>query len=286
MPVSPCGEDCLTHQGDDRAGLARVLLRLGRVFAALIVGLLVAAILPTVPERARTSFVRGWFRAFLSSFGIRHELTGTENLTGGLVVSNHVSWLDIAVLQAIHPMRLVAKTEVRSWPVIGSLADRVGTVYLDRDRLTTLPAAVRTVADALREGATVGAFPEGTTWCGLARGRCRPAVFQAAVDAGVRVWPVALRFRGQDGQRTTAAAFIGDMTLIRSVWLVLRTRRLVIDVLIMPGLDPVLGRGELARRAARAISSACAAGDPLPAIVDVPAPIPDQAVRLVARRPG
>ncbi len=75
------------------------------------------------------------------------------------------------------------------------MAGLVGTVYIDRDRLSALPGAVSTIADELRAGSVIGTFPEGTTWCGTASGPFRPAVFQAALDAGARMQPVAVRFR-------------------------------------------------------------------------------------------
>src|SRR5437016_1315625 len=162
--------------------------------------------------RTRERLIQTWFRRLLDAFGVRYVVHGEENLAGqgGLFVSNHVSWLDVVALQAVRPMRVLAKTEVRSWPVIGPLAGRAGTLYIDRDRLTALPDAVHTIADALRGGAAVGAFPEGTTWCGVASGRYRPAVFQAAVDARARVRPIAMRFLTGDGTQTTVAAFVGD----------------------------------------------------------------------------
>jgi 1-acyl-sn-glycerol-3-phosphate acyltransferase len=260
MPVSPCGAGCMPRRGAvGKAGLHRVALRLGRVLGAILAGTALALAIPVFPARMRERLVRRWFRGLLVSFGVRYTLHGEDRLvgTGALFVSNHVSWLDVVVLQAVRPMRLVAKEEVRSWPVIGRLADRVGTLYIDRERLTTLPRSVRAIADALREGAAVGAFPEGTTWCGLAAGQYRPAVFQAAVDAGARVQPMALRFRVEDGRRTTAAAFVGDATLLDSVLTVLRTRGLLIEVFVLPELDAerVADRRELARRAQDAVAA-------------------------------
>lgn len=261
MPMSQCGAGCMPRRGSaGTAGMPRVALRLGRVLGAMLVGVVLALAIPAFPPRTRERLIRRWFRGLLTSLGIRYALYGEERLgtAGGLFVSNHVSWLDVVVLQAVRPMRLVAKTEVRTWPLIGPLAGRVGTLYIDRDRLTALPHAVRAVAGALRADAAVGAFPEGTTWCGLAAGRYRPAVFQAAVDAGVRVQPMALRFRTDDGRRTTAAAFVGDATLVDSVLRVLRTRGLLIEVFVLPELDArrVADRKELARRAEAAVAAA------------------------------
>lgn len=257
-PSSPCGPGCLPRRGTFRpAGMHRVVLRLSSAVILLLLGIGVVVALCLVPRRWGRQLIKAWFAALLRAFGVRLVVHDRERLgsNGALIVSNHVSWLDVAVLQAVCPMRLLAKTELRSWPVVGVLARRAGTLYIDRDRLSTLPEAVRGIADSLRAGSVVGAFPEGTTWCGLASGRYRPAVFQGAVDAGARVLPVAVRFRTRDGRRTTAAAFVGDETLVKSVCTVVRTRELVVELSVLPELDAasIADRRELARRAESAI---------------------------------
>jgi 1-acyl-sn-glycerol-3-phosphate acyltransferase len=151
---------------------------------------------------------------------------------GVLVVSNHVSWLDILLVGAVCPGRMLAKREVAGWPVIGRFAVRGGTLFIDRERIRTLPDTVAEIAGALRGGATVVAFPEGSTWCGREEGRFRPAVFQAALDAGVPVRPVSIRYRLAGGEPTTAPAFVGDDTLLASVRRVVATRGLTAELTV------------------------------------------------------
>jgi 1-acyl-sn-glycerol-3-phosphate acyltransferase len=184
-----------------------------------------------------------------------------------LVVANHLSWLDILVLGGVQPMRMVAKREVREWPVIGALAERAGTLFVDRAGLRALPTVVAQAAVALREGGVVGLFPEGTTWCGAARGEFRRAGFQAALDAGVPVRPVAQRMRLPDGTSTAVGAFIGEDTLLDSLLRVARLPELVIEVEVLPLLlpEPGLDRRELARRAELAIAAATGVPAPTPA---------------------
>ncbi|GAA0533952.1 1-acyl-sn-glycerol-3-phosphate acyltransferase [Saccharopolyspora subtropica] len=254
--MSRCGPDCLPPR-DRRAevGAARLVLRLALVVALLLAGCALVLVLPVLRAGWRQRALPGWFRMLLRALGVRVVIEGRMPGDGALVVSNHVSWLDVVVLQALCPMRLLAKVEVRSWPLLGALAGRVGTVYIDRDRLTALPGAVRRIAAQLRAGAVIGAFPEGTTWCGRASGPFRPAVFQAALDAGARILPVALRFCTEDGEPTTAAAFLGDVTLVGSLLAVARMRGLRVEVVVLPQL--VGGdRRELARTAQRAIEAA------------------------------
>jgi 1-acyl-sn-glycerol-3-phosphate acyltransferase len=180
----------------------------------LLAGAVLAAALPWLGPASRECALRAWFRALLRTFRIQLTVTGGDRFgppgAGVLVVSNQVSWLDLVALGAVQPLRMVAKSEVRAWPVIGPLARRAGTVFVDRERLSTLLRTVAAVSGALAGGAAIGAFPEGTTWCGLASGRFRPAVFQAAVDTATSVRPVALRYRLTGAGTTTVVSFVGS----------------------------------------------------------------------------
>ncbi|MGQ0719844.1 MAG: lysophospholipid acyltransferase family protein [Pseudonocardiales bacterium] len=262
MPVSPCGDGCLPPAGVvSTVGRVRRLLRLLGVAAMLLAGAVLATALPRLGPARREWALRAWFRALLGTLRIQLVVTGGDRFgppgAGILVVSNHVSWLDLVVLGAVQPLRMVAKSEVRTWPVIGPLARRAGTVFVDRERLSTLPRAVTAVSGALAGGAAIGAFPEGTTWCGLTSGRFRPAVFQAAVDTATPVRPVALRYRLAGAGPTTVASFVGSATLWDAAVLVAGVRGLVVDVQLLP-LLPADGsdRRALAAGAQAAVTAA------------------------------
>jgi 1-acyl-sn-glycerol-3-phosphate acyltransferase len=257
-------------------GRLRRGIRLARAVGALLTGLLVAPLLVLLPNRE--PLVRFVFRSVLHALGATVEVHGDDTLgvpphRGALVVDNHVSWLDIVVINAVHPMRSVAKREIASWPLVGALASRAGSVYLDRERLRALPATVAELAAALRAGSLVNACPEGTTWCGLGLGRFRPALFQAAIDGGVPVRPIALRYRLSTGTPTTWPAFIGDETLIDSVRRTARLRGLVIEVHVLPEIAPgrAADRHELAALAESAIRDTLHG-------TTVPHPVPQQAI--------
>ncbi len=262
MPISPCGPACLTG-GEPTVGPLRAAARLTGALAVLLAAAASAPLLPVVGRVGREQLAKAIFHALLRAFGVRLVVTGGDALRaargrGALVATNHVSWLDVAAVNAVRPMRALAKRDIRSWPVLGPVAAAAGTVFLDRENLRALPATVDRLAEALRSGSLVYACPEGTTWCGQGVGRFRPALFQAAIDGGVPVRPVALRFRAADGRETTAPAFIGDETIIDSVRRVARLRGLVLEVRVLDELAPgrAAGRRELAALTEAAINSA------------------------------
>jgi 1-acyl-sn-glycerol-3-phosphate acyltransferase len=261
MPASPCGDGCLTAD-DPVVGLPRRVLRFVAAISVVLAALVSAPLLLVAPGRER--LLRLIFRGVLRAFGVRLDIRGgADFLTapagrGALVVNNHISWLDIVAINALRPMRALAKKEIAGWPVLGGLVRRGGSIFLDRERLTTLPATMASLADALRTGALVSVTPEGTTWCGLASGRFTTATFQAAIDGGVPVRPIALRYRLADGRETSRPAFIGPESLIASLRRVSALRGLVLEIHVCPEIAPgrAATRRELAALAEAAVHSA------------------------------
>lgn len=172
----------------------------------------------------------------LDALGVRLE-AGPERLTvnggpgrpGTLIVANHISWLDVVSLLAVEPVTVLAKREVGRWPVIGALARRAGSQFIDRDGLRQLPHVVAELASTLASGRSVVVFPQATTWCSVPGGRFRRATFQAAADAGAPVRPVTIRYY-QRGTRSTTAAFLGDESFGASLHRVARARELTVHV--------------------------------------------------------
>ncbi|MGW3243367.1 lysophospholipid acyltransferase family protein [Streptomyces sp. NPDC001070] len=227
----------MTGDGPE-VGPVRRLLRYAAGLAVLLTGVVLSVPLGALCGPAgRERLIRLWTRSVAAGFGVRARIpepAPREPGRGLLVVSNHVSWLDIPLIAAVFPGRNVAKREIRHWPVIGRLCVRGRTIFIDRERIRSLPGTVAEVAEALRAGATVVAFPEGSTWCGREEGRYRPALFQAALDAGADVQPLLVRYRHADGTPSTAAAFLGEDTLMDSVRRVVAARGLTAEVAALP----------------------------------------------------
>ncbi|MGW7545004.1 lysophospholipid acyltransferase family protein [Streptomyces sp. NPDC054770] len=231
LPSAPCTPGACVERAGSLTALPRAVLR----FAAVVALMLVAIVLLPLGGRIPAEWVRRFSRTLVRAAGVRVRITGSAPGAGGvLLVANHISWLDIPLLAAVRPARMLAKKEIREWPVAGALVAGAGVLFIDRDRLRALPDMVGRIAGALRQGAAVVAFPEGSTWCGRAQGRFRRAVFQAALDAGAPVQPVRLRYRLEAGAASTVPAYVGEDTLLASLWRVVTTRGLVAEVEVRP----------------------------------------------------
>jgi len=261
LPRATCDDSCVRAGGDQPGRPALATLRaVRRITCALLLLPLLPLLALPLPGRRRVQ--RLYCRALLVCLGVRITLSGgpIRNLRGVLVVSGHVSWVDIFAIGSVLPGAFVARADLIDWPAVGLAARIMKVIPIDRASLRRLPQVVAAVTDRLRAGQTVVAFPEGTTWCGLAYGPFHPAMFQAAVDAARPVQPLRLTYHHRDGQPSTVAAFVGDDSLWQSLSRIVRTRLTVIDVevasLELPGTD----RRELAARCETAVRGALSAG--------------------------
>ncbi|MEU8321978.1 lysophospholipid acyltransferase family protein [Nonomuraea sp. NPDC048881] len=281
LRTGPCTPDMCVGAAVVGAGAVRRALRLLAAALVVLAGVPVALAFRHARPDVRARVTGRWARLLLRALGIHLDLvaedpaeatrpptmagagagagvecgggvgaagSGGGGKAGVLVVANHVSWLDPLVVAAAVPARPLAKREIAAWPVVRTLAAGSGALFIDRERLSALPSAVAAVAGALRAGDTVVAFPEGTTWCGLGMGDFRPAVFQAAIDAGAAVRPATLRYR-EDGRPSTRACYVGEDSLLASVLRVAATRRLAVEVRL---LAPLRAAPPAGRRRARA----------------------------------
>ena len=209
-----------------------------------------------VPLPGRSRIQRLYCRLMLRCLGVRITVSGgpIRNLRGVLVVSGHVSWVDIFIIGSVLPGSFVARADLIEWPALGIVARLLKVIPIERASLRRLPDVVRTVADRLSDAGTPWSPSlRATTWCGVGYGRFRPAMFQGAIDAGRPVQPLRLTYHHRDGQPSTIPAFIGDDSLLASVRRVITARLTVCHVQVrslqLPGED----RRDLAARCEAAV---------------------------------
>ncbi|MCP1116602.1 lysophospholipid acyltransferase family protein [Robbsia andropogonis] len=221
--------------------------------------------IPTRYRRAdvieKQRLIRVWSEQLLALCGVTlkvHLPDGVRVLEQGtMLVSNHVSWLDIYVINAWRPTPFVAKAEIARWPVIGFLATAIGTVFIQRERRGDAKRIVDQLSRVLKEGGLVCLFPEGTTSDGRTVLPFHANIFQAAVAAGAPVQPVTLLYErphaGQRGEQSLAPAYIGDMSLGDTLKAVLRTGPIIAHLYVGQPLMDLADRRSAAQAAYTAI---------------------------------
>jgi 1-acyl-sn-glycerol-3-phosphate acyltransferase len=237
----------------------KLAVRLLRIFFHLIYGLAICALVfPWAGAGRRDESIRRWSRRLLGICGVSLETQG-EALAHAMVVANHVSWLDIFVINSLHPCRFVAKSEIRAWPVLGWLVAQAGTVFIARGSRRDLRHAFKGLVRSLEQGERVAFFPEGTT---AAQGALMPFhanLFEAAIDSGVMVQPYALQYLDTGGGLHPTVDFSGDITFAASIAAILSGAPVRARLVCLPALDARgAHRRELAAGAAHAVAAALA----------------------------
>jgi 1-acyl-sn-glycerol-3-phosphate acyltransferase len=195
--------------------------RISRLFFHIAVGLLLSSVVfPFVGARGRRACFRWWSRHLLGIVRMRVRVHGEPHAFPAgaphMLLSNHVSWLDVYVLRAHVDCRFIAKSEIRHWPVVGWLVSRQGTVFVQRARRTDTARVNDAVEQALKSGEAIAVFPEGTTTDGSEVRPFHASLLQPLVHVHGWAVPVAIRYVLPDGSRDATPAYITDVSLWES----------------------------------------------------------------------
>lgn len=196
-----------------------------------------ALVFPFVSPAERLRQTGRWCAKMARVLGMQVSTSGVSHAGPALLVANHISWLDILAINAVHPARFVSKADVRAWPLLGWLVASGGTLFIERERKRDAMRVVHQIADALKQGDTIAVFPEGTTGDGLSLLPFHANLLQAAVSAVTPLQAIALRYADADAQPSRAVVWVGDTTLARSLWQVACAHRLHVVVTQLPAVS-------------------------------------------------
>ncbi|MCX7174576.1 MAG: lysophospholipid acyltransferase family protein [Proteobacteria bacterium] len=232
--------------------------RLARVGVHVVFGwCLATACYPFLTQTAQRRLQQRWSRDLLDMLGVGLEVSGpaslvasSDNSIHGLMVANHVSWLDVFVISSLAPATFVCKSEVRRWPLIGSLCAKTGTVFLERGSKFAAQRTHQALAGKLRHGDRVAIFPEGTTGEGRTLLPFRAALMQSAIDAGTPVQPLAIRYLDARGDHAAAANYCGETSFWQSLCSVASAPAMTASIAILEPVATVsITRKDLAGKA-------------------------------------
>lgn len=200
---------------------ATTLLAAWRAFAVVFFSVcalteIIAVILFVRRERrlaARTEWLHRWCRFACHVLGVR--LTTHGAMPGsGLLVCNHLSYLDIVVLSSIRPCIFVAKRDVAGWPLFGWLAHAAGTIFVDRLRPLSAAFAVNRIHATIADGLPVVLFPEGTSSDGSTVLPFKSSLLESAAQLRCPVGTAAIAYSLDQGSVAEEVCYWRDMTLV------------------------------------------------------------------------
>lgn len=249
----------MVAMSDHLTSRATRLLRLLRVGLHLARGVAIAGLLCPFMSTARwRAEVKRWSRQLLAILAVKLEVGGEPPPAAArplMLVANHVSWLDVFAIDAVLPVRFVARSEVRTWPVIGWLSKKVGTFFIRRARRHDTARVNEMLVEAMHNGDPVAVFPEATTTDGSAMLKFHSSLLQPAVIAGATICPVAIRYERADGTPCVEAAYDGDKSVWDTLKLIVTQPEIRARLVFLPPLENRgLHRSELAHAAREAIA--------------------------------
>jgi 1-acyl-sn-glycerol-3-phosphate acyltransferase len=215
----------------------RALWRLARCVVHLGAGVArCGVVFPFASPAQRLTQTGRWCAKMARVLGIDLDASGVPHAGPVLLVSNHISWLDILAVNAVHPARFVSKADVRAWPLLGWLVAGGGTLFIERERKRDALRVVHQIAEALKQGDTIAMFPEGTTGDGRSLLPFHANLLQAAISTGTPLQPIALSYVDADTQPSRAVVWVGDTTLVTSLWQVVMAHRIQVSVTQLPAI--------------------------------------------------
>lgn len=245
-----------------RAALRLVLVALFLV-ARVIVHLVGLIFLWTGPSRRRWRrlYLRQSARGVVRILGIEVETHGRLPVGGGILVTNHLGYVDVLVLAATLDAVFVSRADVRDWPVLGPMVTLAGTIYLDRGRGRAIPSALARMQRELDQGAIVVFFPEGTSSDGRRVLPFKPSLFQVATQMDSPVRAAALGYHvavGEPAAETSVAWWREDVGFGEHFWRLLRLSRITARLVFAPDvMEPShMDRKQLCRQAEAAVRGA------------------------------
>ena len=203
---------------------------------------------------AQHEIIQNWLHRSAEIVGIDIQVNGTPTPPPAFVVSNHISWIDILIISSVLPISFLSKAEIRDWPVIGTLAAKAGTLFIHRGSKNGAAEAIALMKTKLTAGQSVASFPEAKTTHGFEVHRFHPRLFAAAVDTGVLVQPVALRYPHEDGSHPHVP-YVDEANIIKHSFRIMCAKSTLAEVTIC---EPILSENQMRDKLSQSARNAIA----------------------------
>lgn len=236
-----------------------IVWRLLVLMLHMVIGLLICGVFFPLSKVGTHEILIRWWSARLLTI-CRVELKFIDCSDGtvaqrALIVSNHVSWLDIFVMNAQQPCYFVAKADIRSWPIIGWFSQKAGTIFLERGKQREVRRIYEGLVHQIHDGKRIAFFPEGTTAPQGTVLAFHANLFEAAIEAQVPVEPFSIRYLDASGKLHSAVDFIGEMTIVESMQAILKGGKITAELRQLRTINTINAhRREVAQEARLAVA--------------------------------
>ena len=214
-----------------KLSLVIVLFAYGLVLAGLVFPVLGLLSKAQDAQKRRDAIKQNWLNHFSAILNLHITQEGVLPENGSLLVSNHISWLDIVVIGRFLPAYFVAKSDISGWPIIGFIARQAGTIFIRRGDKKHIREINERMIWLLKQQSNIIAFPEGTTTKGDDVLSFHASLFQPALLTKAPIQPIALEYTGSSKE---LAPFVGDDDFVTHLLRMLRMEKIEVTIAFLP----------------------------------------------------
>ena len=228
------------------------MIKIILVLTHIFLGLVSIIFFPIIDRKSKKILIKSWSLLLLRIFKINLILNKNlkEILTkkNYLIVSNHISWLDIFIINAAYPVVFVAKHSISKWPVLSWLVRASETIFIDRKRITKIKETSKEIEHFLENKGSICIFPEGTSTDGLKLLNFKSNLLQTAINKNISVLPIAIQYFHNQNY-CSAPGYYGDLTLLDSIRNLIKFDNIEAKLTILTEINSISNRKVLANEA-------------------------------------
>ena len=235
------------------------MVKFSLIIIHLFYGFFQALYILYINDKPKKKYIKNWSRRLLNILKIHLEINqDLKKLLSRkhfLIVSNHISWIDIFLINSIFPISFLSKGDVARWPLIGKLTKSADTIYIKRGNKKSLTIASNQIEKKLNKMDSVIFFPEGFATDGSKLLPFKSNFFQTAINTQVDILPIAIKYTYQD-RFSASPSYAGDITLLQSILTLVKNKNLKASIFILPKISSKNNRKIIANKAREMIYKA------------------------------
>lgn len=174
--------------------------------------------------------VQHWMWRGSRVLGLNIQVSGTPYTQSAVLVSNHISWLDIVAIAATTPVTFVSKSDLQNWPIVGVLAEATGTIFIKRGNIFAVYKILGHLSQIIELGRKTVFFPEGTTTRGDSVNKFNSGLFESANSAQCPVQPVAISYFHEGKADREIAPYVDDDHFVAHLWNLFRVEKIQVQL--------------------------------------------------------